>query len=199
MAETNIHPEFHRFMGRDAKERLLAQRGVVLWLYGLSGSGKSTIANLAERALSEEGRFTVILDGDNLRAGLNSNLGFSDEDRAENIRRNAQVARLFAEQGIITLVSVITPRRDLRALAREIIGEDFLEVFVKAGYATCAERDPKGLYARAEAGQIGQFTGKDSGFEEPGDEAELVLDTEIHSAEECARILLDYLPGCSGS
>ncbi|HAT20847.1 MAG: adenylyl-sulfate kinase [Verrucomicrobiota bacterium] len=199
MAVTNIHTEFHRFLGREDKERLLAQQGVVLWLYGLSGSGKSTIANLAERALSQEGRFTTILDGDNLRSGLNRNLGFSDDDRAENIRRNAEVARLFAEQGIITFVSVITPRRDLRALARGIIGEDFLEVFVKAEYATCAERDPKGLYARAEAGQIEQFTGRDSGFEEPGDEAELVLDTDTHGAEECARILLDHLSGRSGS
>lgn len=199
MAATNIHPEFHRFLERKDKERLLDQQGAVLWLYGLSGSGKSTIANLAERALSQEGRFTTILDGDNLRSGLNRNLGFSDEDRAENIRRNAEVARLFAEQGIITFVSVITPRRDLRALARGIIGEDFREVFVKAGYATCAERDPKGLYARAEAGQIKQFTGRDSEFEEPGDEAELVLDTDTHGAEECARILLDHLEGPSGS
>ena len=149
--------------------------------------------------MSQEGRFTTILDGDNLRSGLNRNLGFSDDDRAENIRRNAEVARLFAEQGIITFVSVITPRRDLRALARGIIGEDFREVFVKAGYATCAERDPKGLYARAEAGQIEQFTGRDSEFEEPGDEAELVLDTDTHGAEECARILLDHLSGPSGS
>jgi len=199
MAATNIHPEFHRFLERKDKERLLDQQGAVLWLYGLSGSGKSTIANLAERALSQEGRFTTILDGDNLRSGLNRNLGFSDDDRAENIRRNAEVARLFAEQGIITFVSVITPRRDLRALARGIIGEDFREVFVKAGYATCAERDPKGLYARAEAGQIKQFTGRDSEFEEPGDEAELVLDTDTHGAEECARILLDHLSGPSGS
>ena len=199
MAATNIHPEFHRFLERKDKERLLDQQGAVLWLYGLSGSGKSTIANLAERALSQEGRFTTILDGDNLRSGLNRNLGFSDDDRAENIRRNAEVARLFAEQGIITFVSVITPRRDLRALARGIIGEDFREVFVKAGYATCAERDPKGLYARAEAGQIEQFTGRDSEFEEPGAEAELVLDTDTHGAEECARILLDHLSGPSGS
>ena len=143
MAATNIHPEFHRFLERKDKERLLDQQGAVLWLYGLSGSGKSTIANLAERALSQEGRFTTILDGDNLRSGLNRNLGFSDEDRAENIRRNAEVARLFAEQGIITLVSVITPRRDLRALAREIIGEDFLEVFVKDAWELLVNTGPE--------------------------------------------------------
>ena len=159
----------------------------------MSGSGKSTIANLAERAWHEAGRFTVILDGDNLRSGLNNNLGFSDEDRAENIRRNAEVAKLFASQGIITLVSVITPRRELRALARERIGADFVEVFIKADYATCAERDPKGLYAKAAEGSLKQFTGKDSGFEEPAGEAELVLDTDAHSAEESARILHDFI------
>ncbi|MFM1557669.1 MAG: adenylyl-sulfate kinase [Roseibacillus sp.] len=189
----NIHTEFHRFLERKDKERLLQQKGVVVWLYGLSGSGKSTIANIAERRLHEAGRFTSILDGDNLRAGLNSNLGFSDEDRAENIRRNSEVAKLFASQGIITFVSVITPRRELRALARETIGEDFIEVFVKADYASCAKRDPKGLYAKAQAGKIKQFTGKDSGFEEPEGEAELVLDTDALSAEQSAQQLLDFI------
>lgn len=189
----NIHTEFHRFLERKDKERLLQQKGVVVWLYGLSGSGKSTIANIAERRLHEAGRFTSILDGDNLRAGLNSNLGFSDEDRAENIRRNSEVAKLFASQGIINIVSVITPRRELRALARKTIGEDFIEVFVKADYASCAKRDPKGLYAKAQAGKIKQFTGKDSGFEEPEGEAELVLDTDALSAEESAQQLLDFI------
>ena len=189
----NIHTEFHRFLERKDKERLLQQKGVVVWLYGLSGSGKSTIANIVERRLHEAGRFTSILDGDNLRAGLNSNLGFSDEDRAENIRRNSEVAKLFASQGIITFVSVITPRRELRALARETIGEDFIEVFVKADYASCAKRDPKGLYAKAQAGKIKQFTGKDSGFEEPEGEAELVLDTDALSAEQSAQQLRDFI------
>lgn len=189
----NIHPEFDRFLGRGDKERLLGQRGVVIWLYGLSGSGKSTIANMAERMLHEAGRFTVILDGDNLRSGLNKNLGFSDDDRSENIRRNSEVAKLFASQGMITFVSVITPRRALRALARETIGEDFVEVFVKADYATCAERDPKGLYAKAEAGTLKQFTGKDSGFEEPEEEAELVLDTDATTAAECAQQLHEFI------
>lgn len=189
----NIHTEFHRFLERKDKERLLQQKGVVVWLYGLSGSGKSTIANIVERRLHEAGRFTSILDGDNLRAGLNSNLGFSDEDRAENIRRNSEVAKLFASQGIITFVSVITPRRELRALARETIGEDFIEVFVKADYASCAKRDPKGLYAKAQAGKIKQFTGKDSGFEEPEGEAELVLDTDALSAGESAQQVLDFI------
>lgn len=194
----NIHTEFHRFLGREDKERLLKQKGAVIWLYGLSGSGKSTIANMAERELHDTGHFTVILDGDNLRSGLNNNLGFSDEDRAENIRRNSEVAKLFAHQGVVTFVSVITPRRELRALAREVIGEDFHEVFVKADYATCAKRDPKGLYAKAHAGEIKQFTGKDSGFEEPEGEADLVLDTDAHSAEESARQLLQFVQEHAG-
>ena len=193
MAEaTNIHTEHHRFLGREDKESLLGQRGMVVWMYGLSGSGKSTIANEVERRLHAAGRFTAILDGDNLRAGLNSNLGFSDEERQENVRRASEVAKLLAEQGVITLVSVITPRRDLRSMAREIIGSDFVEVYVKANYETCAQRDPKGLYAKAQKGEVKQFTGKDSGFEEPED-AELILDTETLTIEQSAERLLQVL------
>lgn len=188
----NIHPETARFLTRQDKERLLGQRGIVVWLYGLSGSGKSTIANAVERRLHASGRFTAILDGDNLRAGLNSNLGFSDDDRAENVRRVAETAKLLAFQGIITLVSVITPRRGMRDRAAEIIGDDFVEVYVKAAFETCARRDPKGLYAKAATGGVRQFTGKDSGFEEP-DNGCLVLDTEKDSAEDCCRILLEMI------
>ena len=188
----NIHPETRRFLGRSEKEELLGQRGAVLWLYGLSGSGKSTIANAVERALHAEGRFTAILDGDNLRAGLNSNLGFSDEDRAENVRRVAETAKLLAGLGVIVIVSVITPRRELRAVAERIIGGDFHEVYVRAAFETCAARDPKGLYAKARDGAIKQFTGKDSGFEEP-DNGCLTLDTEASSEQECASHLLEYL------
>jgi len=188
---TNIHPETRRFLDRAAKEELLRQKGVVLWLYGLSGSGKSTIANEVERGLHGEGLMTVILDGDNLRTGLNSNLGFSDEDRTENVRRVAETAKLLAGQGIIVLVSVITPLRRHRAAAREIIGPDFHEIYVKADFDTCAERDPKGLYAKAKEGKIGQFTGKDSGFEEPEDPA-LLLDTQARSIDQCAADLLGY-------
>jgi adenylylsulfate kinase len=190
--ERNIHPETGRFLGRAEKEALLGQCGRVLWLYGLSGSGKSTIANLVERALHAEGRFTAILDGDNLRTGLNSNLGFSDEDRAENVRRVAETAKLLAGLGVITIVSVITPRRELRALAEKVVGPDFLEVYVRAAFETCARRDPKGLYAKARDGAIIQFTGKDSGFEEPENEC-LILDTETASAEECVLLLLERL------
>ena len=190
--DRNIHPETGRFLWRQEKEALLGQRGVVLWLYGLSGSGKSTIANAVERALHAEGRFTAILDGDNLRTGLNSNLGFSDEDRAENVRRAAETAKLLASLGVIVLVSVITPRRELRALAACLVGPDFHEVYVRAAFETCAQRDPKGLYAKARDGAIKQFTGKDSGFEEP-DNGCLILDTEAASAEECALLLLEHL------
>ena len=192
LKERNIHPETGRFLSRNDKETLLGQRGVVLWMYGLSGSGKSTIANLLERKLHGEGRFTAILDGDNLRAGLNANLGFSDEDRAENVRRVAETAKLLAGFGVIVLVSVITPRRELRDLASRIVGEDFHEVYVRAAFETCAERDPKGLYAKARDGSLKQFTGKDSGFEEPQNGC-LTLDTEASSAEECALLLRDYL------
>jgi adenylylsulfate kinase len=188
---TNIHPEHGRFLDRAAKENLLRQKGIVLWLYGLSGSGKSTIVNEVERVLHGDGRMTVILDGDNLRTGINANLGFSDEDRTENVRRAAETAKLLAGQGIIVFVSVITPLRKHRAMAKEIIGPDFHEIYVKADFATCAVRDPKGLYAKAQQGKIDRFTGKDSGFEEPEAPA-LVLDTQARSVDQCAADLLGY-------
>lgn len=185
----NIHTEFHRFLQREDKERLLGQRGIVIWLCGLSGSGKSTIANATERVLHQQGRATVILDGDNMRAGLNANLGFSDNDRLENIRRIAEVARLFAAQGVITIVSAITPRGELRDVARGILGTDFFEVYVRASYEACAARDVKGLYAKAAKGEIEHFTGRDSSFEEPM-QADLILDSEELDLEECVDALL---------
>lgn len=188
----NIHPEFHRFLNRHDKEMLLDQRGLVIWMCGLSGSGKSTIANAAERVLHKQGRFTTILDGDNLRSGLNSNLTFSDDDRLENIRRFAEVAKLFVSQGAITFVSAITPKGELRDLARGILGADLFEVYIKASYETCEKRDVKGLYAKASRGEIPNFTGRDSGFEVPAS-ADLVLDTEISSIEDCAVELLEAI------
>lgn len=176
MAE-NIHTQFHRFVPVAEKESLLGQKGAVLWMYGLSGSGKSTIAAALERSLHDEGRFVVILDGDNFRDGLNSDLGFSDQDRQENVRRVAEVAKMFSAQGVIAIVSVITPRQILRDAAREIIGSVFTDIYVKASYETCSERDPKGLYAKVASGEIKQFTGKDSGFEEP-QTPDILLDTE---------------------
>lgn len=188
----NIHTQFHRFVSPDEKETLLGQKGIVLWMYGLSGSGKSTIAAAVERSLHEEGRFVVILDGDNFRDGINSDLGFSDEDRRENVRRVAEVAKMFASQGIVVLVSVITPKRALREQARVILGGLFHEIYIKASYETCAARDPKGLYAKVAAGEIKQFTGKDSGFEEP-DHAEVVIDTESVEPEEAAAQIRELL------
>ena len=132
-----------------------------------------------------------VLDGDNIRSGLNQNLGFSDKDRLENIRRVAEVAKLFAESGAIVIASFITPNNELRKNTREIIGdEDLLEVYIKASFEACAERDPKGLYAKVKAGEVKQFTGKDSGFEEP-DQADLIIDTEAQSEEESLKILTE--------
>ncbi len=188
--QNNIHPEFDHQLPRESKEKLLGQRGLVIWLYGMSGSGKSTIANAAEKVLHKQGRMTTILDGDNLRSGLNKHLGFSDDDRRENIRRAANVAKILADQGIITLVSVITPRQELRDLARDIIGDDYFEVYVKASYEICEQRDVKGLYAKAAIGEIENFTGKDSAFEEPL-APDLEIDTEGQSAADSVFVLLE--------
>ena len=173
----NIHTQFHRFVSPKEKEELLGQKGAVLWMYGLSGAGKSTIAAALERDLHDKGKFVVILDGDNFRHGLNSDLGFSDADRSENVRRVAEVAKMFASQGVIVIVGVITPKRILRDLARKVVGQYFAEIYVHASFETCASRDPKGLYAKVAAGEIKQFTGKDSGFEEP-DSPDLLINTE---------------------
>jgi adenylylsulfate kinase len=188
----NIHPEFSRQLARENKEKLLGQRGLVIWLYGMSGSGKSTIANAAEKVLHHQGRMTTILDGDNLRTGLNKHLGFSDDDRRENIRRAANVAKILADQGIVVLVSVITPRQELRDLARDIIGDDYHEVYVKASYELCEKRDVKGLYAKAAVGEIENFTGKDSAFEEPM-APDLLIDTEGQSVEDSVFTLLESI------
>jgi len=190
MSATHIHPS--TILPRRSKEVLLKQKGCVLWLCGLSGSGKSTIANALEHVLHDKGRFVVRLDGDNLRTGLNSNLGFSDEDRLENIRRTAELAKVLADNGVIVLCSLITPRGHLRDLARGILGDDFSEIYVKADFATCESRDPKGLYAKAAAGEVKQFTGKDSSFEEPQD-PDLVLDTEKLSVQDSTFEVLEFL------
>jgi adenylylsulfate kinase len=188
----NIHPEFHRFLNRHDKEQLLKQRGLVVWLCGLSGSGKSTIANAVERVLHQQKHFTIILDGDNMRTGLNSNLGFTDQDRLENIRRLAETAKFLVSQGVITFVSAITPRGELRDLARGILGQDLFEVYVKASYEACETRDVKGLYAKAARGEIEHFTGKDGSFEPPAN-ADIILDTELSSVEDAAFELLEAI------
>ncbi len=179
----NIHPIYDRLLSRAEREERLAQHARVLWLTGLSGSGKSTIAVALERRLFEAGFFAQVLDGDNIRSGINANLGFSPEDRRENIRRIAEVAKLYVHSGVIAICSFISPTREIRQLACEIIGEsDFLEVFVKAPLELCEQRDVKGLYARARRGEIRQFTGIDAPYEEP--EAPFcLLDTAIMDVE----------------
>jgi adenylylsulfate kinase len=191
----NIHTEFHRMLGRDAKEAQLKQRGHVFWFYGLSGSGKSTLANALERELAARGYVTKILDGDNIRSRLNSDLGFSDEDRQENIRRIAEVARLFLDAGIVVFTSFITPKRELRVAAREIVGEgDMTPVYVAASFETCAERDVKGLYAKAAAGAVKHFTGKDSSFEAPeAGDLDWIITTDNQSEEASLNQLLEQV------
>lgn len=189
---SNIHP--HATLPRHDKETLLGQRGVVLWFCGLSGSGKSTVASGVEKVLHGQGRFTVRLDGDNLRTGLNANLGFTDDDRLENIRRTAEVAKILSSNGAIVLCSLITPRGIHRDLARGILGDDFAEIYVKASYQACEARDVKGLYAKAAKGEVAHFTGRDSGFEEP-QQPELVLDTEQLSVEDAVFEVLEFLRG----
>lgn len=176
----HIHPIFDRILSRSDKETFLKQRSAVVWLTGLSGSGKSTIAQVLETRLHEAGFFTKLLDGDNIRVGLNKNLGFSEEDRQENIRRIAEAAKLFLDCGVITICSFVSPTIQIRELARQIIGpEDFLEVYVNAPLEVCEARDVKGLYKKARAGLIPQFTGIDSPFEAP--EAPFL---ELHTDQE---------------
>lgn len=189
----NIYHVFDRMLPRAERESALKQRSHVFWLFGLSGSGKSTLALALERELYQRGHVAQVLDGDNIRSGLNRDLGFSDEDRLENIRRIAEVAKLFKDAGVVTITSFICPKEELRALAREIVGpEDFSDVYVKASYERCQERDPKGLYQKVKAGQVKHFTGKDSGFEEPASPA-LVIDTENETIEQSVQRLLDYV------
>lgn len=192
--ETNhIYPIFDRMLSRADKERLLGQRGVMLWFTGLSGSGKSTVAMALERELHRRGLLCRILDGDNIRTGINANLGFSEADRRENIRRIAEVARLFVDTGIITIAAFISPTEEIRALARDIIGEaDFKEIYMATPLAECERRDVKGLYARARRGEIEHFTGISAPFEAPSQPA-LSLDTSVLSLEESVRRILDLL------
>ena len=180
----HIHPIFDKSLSAREKERLLNQRGLVLWLTGLSGSGKSTIALGVERKLHQLGILTELLDGDNIRSGLNNNLGFSEEERLENIRRVAETAKLFRNCGIVTLCSFVSPTTAIRAQAEDIIGsESFYEVYVEASFETCTARDVKGLYEKAIAGEIKNFTGLDAPFEASQDPY-LVLNTEFDSVEE---------------
>ncbi|MBU0637595.1 MAG: adenylyl-sulfate kinase [Planctomycetes bacterium] len=180
---------------RADREKLLKQRGVTIWFTGLSGSGKSTVAFTLEHALVERGHLSYVLDGDNIRHGLNKNLGFSPEDREENIRRIGEVTKLFADAGLISLTSFISPYRADRDRNREIhdkVGLPFIEVYVKVALEVCEQRDPKGLYKKARAGEIPEFTGISAPYEEPLN-AEIVLDSARLSPQEAAAEILEYL------
>jgi adenylylsulfate kinase len=167
MAETNIHPIFDRILSREEKENLLKQKGLVIWMTGLSGSGKSTIAIGLEKKLFERGILTQVLDGDNVRTGINKNLGFSEEDRTENIRRIAEVSKLFLNCGIVCINCFVSPTIEIRANAKKIIGNDFVEVYINTPIEECEKRDVKGLYKKARAGEIKDFTGINAPFEAP--------------------------------
>lgn len=189
----NIYPIFDRMLGREDKEALLKQRSVMVWFTGLSGSGKSTIAIALERELHKRGLLCRILDGDNIRSGINNNLGFSPEDRVENIRRIAEVSKLFIDSGVITIAAFISPNNDVREMAASIIGKDnFLEIYVNTPIEECERRDVKGLYAKARRGEIKDFTGVSAPFEAPEHPA-LSLDTSVLSLEESVNKLLEII------
>ncbi|MEO5642452.1 MAG: adenylyl-sulfate kinase [Bacteroidia bacterium] len=191
--QLNIHTIFDRLVQREDRERLLEQKAKVFWLTGLSGSGKSTLAAGLQRALHAQGKLIYVLDGDNVRSGINKNLGFSEEDRTENIRRIAEAAKLFIDAGIITVCSFVSPTNQLRALAKNIIGEDdFLEVFINAPLETCEERDVKGLYAKARKGEIKDFTGVTAPFEVPAC-PDLELKTNALNEDDCVQTLLTFV------
>ena len=180
-------------VNRGQREKLLGQKGVTIWMTGLSGAGKSTIACELEHMLIARGNLAYRLDGDNVRMGLNKGLGFSAEDRAENIRRIGEVAKLFTDAGVIVITSFISPyRRDRDAVRATMRPGDFLEVYIKASVSVAEKRDPKGLYKKARAGEIKGFTGVDDPYEEP-ENAEIVIDTEAQSPDESAKAVLDYL------
>jgi adenylylsulfate kinase len=180
-------------IGRREREAVLGQRGATIWLTGLSASGKSTIAVALEKALVERGHLAYVLDGDNVRHGLNKNLGFSPADRTENIRRIAEVAKLFTDCGVLVLTSFISPYRSDRDAARALFAAgDFVEVLVDASLATCEARDPKGLYKKARAGEIPEFTGISAPYEPP-ERPELVLDTAALTAPASVAALLRHL------
>jgi len=186
----NIFPIFDTLLSLGDKERLLNQRSLVVWLVGLSGSGKSTLARGLENALYQRGYLTKLLDGDNLRSGLNNNLSFTESDRLENIRRAAEVSKLFVDCGVITICSLISPTQEVRDMAVRIIGSArYFEVFVNCPLEVCESRDVKGLYKRARAGEIRDFTGIDAPFEAP-ETPDLEIRTDRDTLEYCHGQLL---------
>lgn len=191
--DNNIYPVFDKMLTRSDKEDLLGQHGLMVWFTGLSGSGKSTIAIALERELHSRGILCRILDGDNVRTGINNNLGFNEQDRVENIRRIAEVSKLFVDTGIVTIAAFISPNNSLREMAASIIGkEDFIEVYVDTPLSVCEARDVKGLYKRARLGEVKNFTGISAPFEEPENPA-LRLDTSRLTVAQSVNKLLDLI------
>lgn len=188
----NIHPIFDSVVGRAEKEQLLKQNSAVFWFVGLSGSGKSTVAKAVEKELHAMGYMTELLDGDNLRTGVNNNLSFTEEDRKENVRRAAEVSKLFLDAGIITICSLISPTEEIRQQAKDIIGDDCRVVYVNAPFDVCAQRDVKGLYKKALNGEIKNFTGLDSPFEAPINPF-IEVKTHEETLEQSTKRLLDAI------
>ncbi len=193
MSSKDIHPINDRLLVRTDKESMLSQKARVYWLCGLSGSGKSTLAIQLEKDLHNSGIFSVVLDGDNLRNGLNEDLGFSDADRMENIRRVSEVVKTLLSNGLVVIVSLISPKENFRVSAKKIIGvESFREIYVEADFETCRKRDVKGLYAKAEKNEIEDFTGTTSSFEVPR-EPWVTLNTENESAIQSSQVLFNHI------
>lgn len=191
--ERNIHPVFGQILNRSDKEKLLNQKAKVIWMTGLSGSGKTTIAKNIEIQLNSRGYLTQVLDGDNVRTGINNNLGFSDEDRVENIRRISEVSKLFLNCGIICINAFISPTKKIRYMAKDIIGEgDFIEVYVNAPLEVCENRDLKGLYKKARAGKIKDFTGIDAPFDVP-EKPDIEINTAELSIEDSIKKCLEVI------
>ena len=187
--EKHIYPIFDRMLQRNDREKLLGQKGIMLWFTGLSGSGKSTLAIALERELYNSGILCRILDGDNIRTGINNNLGFTEADRVENIRRIAEVAKLFVDCGVVTIAAFISPTEQIRQMAADIIGkDDFFEIYVNTPLEVCEERDVKGLYKKARQGEIKNFPGISAPFEAPLNPA-ITIDTSACSLEESINLL----------
>ena len=187
-----IYPIHHETLSKADKESLLNQKAVVVWMIGLSGSGKSTLAKALEKVLHDQRHLTMLLDGDNLRTGINNNLGFSEEDRIENIRRAAETAKLFVQCGIVTICSFISPTQKIREMAKSIIGDNYLEVYINAPLEVCEQRDVKGLYKKARNGDLKNFTGIDSPFEAPT-KPDLEIRTDLNTQDECLEMLVKFV------
>ena len=189
----NIFPNRDRFLERPEKEQLLKQHGLVIWFTGLSASGKSTLAITVERKLYADGFLTQVLDGDKIRNGLNRNLGFTEEERIENIRRIAEVGKLFSDCGVVALSAFISPTQSIRTMARDIIGgTNFFEVYLSTPLRVCEQRDPKGLYKKARAGIITDFTGVSAPYEAPSD-ANLIIDTSKYTVEDATELIYNLV------